>query len=284
MNRKKLAALIRRSVEIYTKHEMGIYGGNTTFYLMISFVPMMMMVISLVNILPWFSVLDVSNLFLRVIPDIPLIRNELIRVLSNLNHQSGTLTASLFALTFLWSGSHGITALMEGLEKINHTQNIYIRDKAKSILYAVLFCFLIPSMFIFQMLRKSLQDIISQFFENLALPDVGVRVNQILKISGIVTLLAMVLIIVMTYTYLPAGKRRIRDQLPGSILTCVLWVLFTNGFGFFIREFWTLSSVYGTLASIFLASMWLKFMIMFLFCGASLNRAIQVESSADTMT
>jgi uncharacterized BrkB/YihY/UPF0761 family membrane protein len=45
-----------------------------------------------------------------------------------------------------------------------------------------------------------------------------------------------------------------------------------------------MSSVYGTLAAVFLAAMWLKFIITFLFYGASLNRAIQVPVSRDFVT
>lgn len=284
MKKEDLIGLVKRTVEVYTKHEMGVYSGNATFYLLISFVPLMMMVISVVNILPWFSFIDLSDLLLRIIPDIPEIRNAVIHLLINLNHQSGTLVIYVFAFTSLWSGSHGISALMVGLEKINHTQRTYIFDKIKSIFYAVLFCMLIPSMLVFQMLRTVIEQQIVHLFEFLSIPEVGQRINQILRYSGIVTLAVMVLVIVITFTYLPYGKRRIRNQLPGAIFSSVLWVLFTNAFGYCIKRFWSLSAFYGTMAAIFLVSMWLKFIITFLFYGASLNRALQVKVSRDCET
>ena len=44
-NKDDFIALVKRTVEVYSKHEMGVYSGNATFYLMISFVPLLMMII-----------------------------------------------------------------------------------------------------------------------------------------------------------------------------------------------------------------------------------------------
>lgn len=46
MKKERIIALVRRTVEVYTKHEMGVYSGYASFYLMVSFVPLMMMIIA----------------------------------------------------------------------------------------------------------------------------------------------------------------------------------------------------------------------------------------------
>ena len=56
IKKEEIIPLLKRTVEVYTKHEMGIYAGNATYYLLISFVPFLMMIISIINILPWFSI------------------------------------------------------------------------------------------------------------------------------------------------------------------------------------------------------------------------------------
>lgn len=280
----KLIPLIRRTVDVYAKHEMNVYAGNATFYLLISFVPLLMMIISIINMLPWFTVEDISVFLMKVVPDIPQVRTSIVGIIVNLNRYSGTIATYAFAATCLWSGSHGISALMLGLEKINHTQKSYFLDKPKAILYSVLFSLLIPSMLFFQMLRSPIEYAIKTIFEMLSLQEIGNKIILVLQYTGIITLPVMTLVIVLTFTFLPAGKRKIRNQLPGSIFSSVMWILFTNAFGYFIKRFWKLSSVYGTLAAVFLASMWLKFIIMFLFYGASLNRALQVKESRECST
>ena len=284
MKKEEFISLVKRTFDVYSKHEMDVYSGNATFYLMISTVPFLMMIIYIINLLPWFTVEDVSNFLMNVVPDIPQVRTAIVSIIVNLNRYSGTMVVYAFAFTCLWSGSHGISALMAGLEKINHTQRKYIHSKPKAILYAVLFSLLIPSMLLFQMLRSSIEVIITDIFEVLKLPEIAERINGVLEYSGIVTFAAMILIIVLTFTFLPSGKRKIRNQLPGSIFSCVMWVFFTKAFGYFITRFWRLSSVYGTLAAVVLAAMWLRFIITFLFYGASLNRAIQVKISRDCST
>lgn len=281
---KQFLHIISRTVEVYSKHEMSIYSGNATFYLLMSLVPFLMMIISLINMLPWFSVEDVSTFLYRMMPDIPQIRGALLGIIVNLNHQSGQIAAYLFALTSLWSGSHGVFAMMSGLEKINHTQQILLKQRPKAILYTIIFTLLIPSMLLFQVLRSSISNAITFIFTELSLPNVAVQINRILRFSGIVTLAATILVIVLTYTFLPAGRRKMKNQLPGSVFTSVLWILFTNAFSYFIRRFWKYSSVYGTLAAVFLSAMWLKFIIAILFIGASLNRALQVQVSMDCKT
>lgn len=284
MKNNAFISLIKRTVEVFSKHEMSVYSGNATYYFMVSTVPLLMLIISIINLLPWFTVEDVSNFLMDSVPDIPQIRTTIVSIIFNLNRYSGTMVVSAFALTCLWTGSHGISALMVGLEKINHTQRKYIRTRLKAILYAVLFSLLIPSMLLFQMLRSSIEDLITNLFEVLMLPEIAVRINNILEYSGIITLAAMILIIVLTFTFLPSGKRKIRNQLPGSIFSSFMWAFFTKAFGYFITRFWKMSSVYGTLAAVFLIAMWLRFIMTFLFYGASLNRALQVKVSMDCST
>ncbi len=285
---RQAVAIIRRTIEVYSKHDMDVYSGYTTFYFLMSVVPLLMMIISVINLLPWFSVEQVSTILTKIIPDIPQIRRVLLSVVINLNRQSGQLVSYLFAFTSLWSGSHGVSAMMAGLEKINHTHKKSVKKRLKAIFYTILFALLIPSMLLFQGIRASLKNGVKSLFTflniTLNITDMSSHVIAIIKFSGVVTLAVMILVIVLTFTYLPSGERNIKSQLPGSIFTSILWVLFTKAFGFFIQRFWRYSSVYGALAAVFLAAMWMKFIISILFYGASLNRALQVKISKDCPT
>ena len=57
---------------------------------------------------------------------------------------------------------------------------------------------------------------------------------------------------------------------------------FVGGYTFeiFITRFWKASSLYGSLASIFLAAMWLKTITTILFYGEALNVALQEQRDA----
>ena len=79
-------------------------------------------------------------------------------------------------------------------------------------------------------------------------------------------------------------RRRLRLQLPGAVFTTVLWLVFSAFFEIFITRFWKASSLYGSLAAIFLAAMWLKSITMILFYGAALNEALLEQPRAETKT
>ena len=79
----------------------------------------------------------------------------------------------------------------------------------------------------------------------------------------------------LIYTYVPGGKRRIRDQLPGAAAVVAVWTLFSKIFSFNIGHFWKLSYIYGSLAAIVLITLWLNVNINVLFLGAGLNAKIQ---------
>ena len=82
------------------------------------------------------------------------------------------------------------------------------------------------------------------------------------------------IIILLAYTYLQGVRRKLRYQLPGTLFTTLLWLGFSYLFELFIKRFWQASSLYGSLASVFLAAMWLKTIVMILFYGAALNEAL----------
>lgn len=286
MKKKKdqIIRVVRRTLEVFSKHEMGVYSGNATFYFMMSTIPLLMLIISIINLLPWFTVDDVGFFLDRMLPDIPQIRAALVSVIINLKHQSGQWIAYIFALTSLWSGSHGVFAMMNGLEKINHTQQVMLKERPKAILYTIIFTLLIPSLLLFQVLRSSLQNATTYLFTVLSLQKMGENINRILNLTGIFTFAVTVLVILLTYTFLPAGRRKMKNQIPGSVFTSVFYYIFTNAFSFFIRRFWKYSSVYGTLAAVFLVALWLNIIITIIFYGASLNRALQVKISMDCKT
>ena len=133
---------------------------------------------------------------------------------------------------------------------------------------------------IFQVLRGSLRALIVSLGQALNLPEVAGVLLKIMQYSGLITLAVMVLVILLTYTFLQGEKRKLRCQLPGAVFTTVLWLVFSVVFEIFITRFWKASSLYGSLASIFLAAMWLKTITTILFYGEALNVALQEQRDA----
>lgn len=267
-------SVIRETVRVYTVNEMSVYAGYTTLYILMAMVPLLTLVIGVVNLLPDVSLQHVEQVLHDLLPNLPEVHSMLHNIIANVNRQAGSLAVSVSVVATLWSASNGVNAIQMGLSKISGTGGNYLRQRSAAMLYTLLFIALIPAMFIFRVLRGSIETLINALNEWLNIPDIAGRILNFMEYSGLVTAAAMAIIILLAYTYLQGVRRKLRYQLPGTLFTTLLWLGFSYLFELFIKRFWQASSLYGSLASVFLAAMWLKTIVMILFYGAALNEAL----------
>jgi membrane protein len=260
--------------KIYSDNQLGIFAGNATLFIITAVFPLLMLVISVVGMLPGYTPDDVTDLLFQFLPDLSSIRSLVNNMVSNLQSQSTGLLASVAAITTLWSASAGTTAVQAGLQKIAQVPKKGVRDKLVSLLFTLLYVILIPALLILQVMQESILNLLTTVTAQIGIEDVVEKVASIMKVSNVVAVIGAIVILALTYACLPGKKRALKDQIPGTIFMGVLFVLFTKLFGFFIPRFYHSSGIYGSLASLFLALLWLRFAIMILFYGGALNEAL----------
>ena len=268
---KKKTNLILETVKVYADNEMSVYAGYATLHILMAMVPLMTLVIGLVNILPDVSLQHLETVLNDLLPDIEEVNALVHGIISNVNRQAGTLAISLSAIATLWSASTGVNALQAGLCKISGSSGSFIKRRAMALLYTLIFIALIPALLIFRVLRGSIEDLIGAVNRWLNIPDIAGRLLAFMEYSGLITAIVMAVVVLLAYTYLRGDRQKLRYQLPGTLFTTVLWLVFSRLFEIFIQRFWQASSLYGSLAAMFLAAMWLKAIVMIFFYGASLN-------------
>ena len=278
---KKKTNLILETVKVYADNEMSVYAGYATLYILMAMVPLMTLVIGLVNILPDVSLQHLETVLNDLLPDIEEVNALVHGIISNVNRQAGTLAISLSAIATLWSASTGVNALQTGLCKISGSSGSFIKRRAMALLYTLIFIALIPALLIFRVLRGSIEDLIGAVNRWLNIPDIAGRLLAFMEYSGLITAIVMAVVVLLAYTYLRGDRQKLRYQLPGTLFTTVLWLVFSRLFEIFIQRFWQASSLYGSLAAMFLAAMWLKAIVMIFFYGASLNETLMRRRSED---
>ena len=278
---KKKTNLILETVKVYADNEMSVYAGYATLHILMAMVPLMTLVIGLVNILPDVSLQHLETVLNDLLPDIEEVNVLVHGIISNVNRQAGTLAISLSAIATLWSASTGVNALQAGLCKISGSSGSFIKRRAMALLYTLIFIALIPALLIFRVLRGSIEDLIGAVNRWLNIPDIAGRLLAFMEYSGLITAIVMAVVVLLAYTYLRGDRQKLRYQLPGTLFTTVLWLVFSRLFEIFIQRFWQASSLYGSLAAMFLAAMWLKAIVMIFFYGASLNETLMRRRSED---
>ena len=278
---KKKPNLILETVKVYADNEMSVYAGYATLHILMAMVPLMTLVIGLVNILPDVSLQHLETVLNDLLPDIEEVNALVHGIISNVNRQAGTLAISLSAIATLWSASTGVNALQTGLCKISGSSGSFIKRRAMALLYTLIFIALIPALLIFRVLRGSIEDLIGAVNRWLNIPDIAGRLLAFMEYSGLITAIVMAVVVLLAYTYLRGDRQKLRYQLPGTLFTTVLWLVFSRLFEIFIQRFWQASSLYGSLAAMFLAAMWLKAIVMIFFYGAALNETLNRRRNED---
>jgi membrane protein len=88
------------------------------------------------------------------------------------------------------------------------------------------------------------------------------------------TLIVLILGMVAAHLWLPAGRRRILDVLPGVLLTIIFWGLFAAIFAYYLSSFANYAATYAGLASVMIVLVFLYMAGVIFLLGAEINAAL----------
>ena len=278
MDKVKKTAL--HTLRIYLDTNMLVYSGNATLFMITAIFPLVMLVIAIVNLLPGYSPENVAEIFFRLLPNLESLRELVESMITNLRDQSGGLLASIAAITTLWAASGGVNAVRVGLNQLDggdsgrRLHNMLF----KRVVFTLLVVVLIPAFLVFNMMGSSFLHILDNLFEKLGaekLLQLRDFLASALHIGTLIVPVAALFVVLLMYKFLPAKRHTLKSRVPGTLFAGVACYLFTQLFGYFIPRFYQASSLYGSLASLFLALLWLRILMMILFAGAALNTALE---------
>ncbi len=299
----RLKDIILRGFAMFQDNNMSVYSGYATLFIVTAVFPCIILIISIVNLIPGYSAKDVADILFQLLPDLGSIEDFVVSLMLDIKDQSGGLLASAAAVTTLWAASKGVMAIQKGLDHLDsedidgeakdESEAETKEDKKrgllekgiaiakpilKRLLFTLMLIILIPALLIFEMLGDSLAGTICSAVKK-ANPDVLnstlENIDSFFHISSLVVILLALLVIMIIFAKLPAKGRTLKSQFLGALATGICWFLFTELFAFFIPRFYNASNLYGSLASLFLVLLWLRFIVMILFAGGVLNRTLE---------
>jgi len=90
----------------------------------------------------------------------------------------------------------------------------------------------------------------------------------------VIATIVLVVGLIVVHLWLPAGRRRFIDILPGVILTLLAWTIGATIFASYLETFATYVSTYAGLASIMVAIVFLYIIAAIFIIGAEINAAV----------
>ncbi len=250
-----------------TSFQLDVYSSGAAFFIFISIIPFFLIILF---IIPYISLTqsEVIAASERMIPEdfqaaaFALIRELYVR-------SNAILPMSIIAL--LWSASRGIMAITKGLNRIRgieENRNYFI-VRLIAMIYTVLLVAGVLLLIFLGVFGKRIFRLIDQYFE--ALRPVAAVIMQYSDITMVVVLF---LLFLFMYKFLPAGRMRLKRQIPGAILATFVWWGFTKLFSDYIL-YYNAYSMYGSLAMVIIFMVWIYAGIYFFFIGAWMNQRLE---------
>jgi membrane protein len=183
--------------------------------------------------------------------------------------RSGLLTISVIAAAYF--ASNGIEALRVALNRayrVNDTRSI-IYCRLQSLGYVVVATIGIMAISFLLVLAPLAVRIAEKW-----IPEIALVSGTIGFWRYVIATAVLVVGLLVVHLWLPAGRRRLIDILPGILLTLIAWTAGATIFASYLETFATYVSTYAGLASIMAAIVFLYIIAAIFIIGAEINAAI----------
>ena len=266
--------LIGRTVHLY-RHvqslEIPLHAANAGFFIVLSIFPALVLVLSLLR----YTGLQVSSLVELLSSVLPAALMPTVEELVLSTYENSTAgLVGISALTAIWSASKGIYGLMTGLNRVYGVAEDrgWLHTRLISVGYtfaflAVLLLTLILHVFGGSLLR--LLPISRSLFMRVLTGIVDFRFVLLLTVQTAVFMLL--------FAFLPNGRNRLRDTIPGALITSLGWMVISWAFSLYVERFASLKSVYGSVYTLALGMLWLYFCLCLIFYSAAFNQYLEEQ-------
>ena len=227
-------------------------AAEVGFYLLLSLFPFLLFTISAVVFIPIIYLNKYINILESLIPSSAfIILNGLIR--SVIGNRSIKLLISSFFLA-IWSISKAVKSLIRGINRsygVNENRSFF-----KVLFISLIFSIMLLLLILISLVLLIGGEKIGTFvFDLIGLDKYFIYIWNILRYS--VGILFVISILVILYTYMPNTKMKVRDSVPGAVLSTFLWIIVTYGYSFYVNNFSNYDVIYGSLGGVIVLITWL---------------------------
>lgn len=246
-----------------------MYAAQASFYIIISSIPFIMMLLSLAKFILPVSESDIMIIAAPFLPEVVLPYFE--NIIHEIFFKVSGSVISLSAISSIWTASRGIQAIERG------TRNVYHSPRRPMILGDILASILYTFTFIFIMILFLTAFVFGNSIINFLELKSGIwhfifsRTAWLKWIFSFILLTLSFSLIYMTFS----GKRlRPKNHVHGAIFTTTVWMLFSFLFSFYIENFANYSYIYGSLAALVLIMLWVYCCMIIFLIGGEINMMI----------
>lgn len=266
---KKLVKFVFDVISGMRRDDVSAYSAQSAFFVTISFIPFVMLLISLLRFLP-FTRQELIGQVIEIFPSAA--KGFITSFLSEAYQKSDATLISITAISALWASSIGVFTVARGLNRVfcTHETRNYFVIRFISLFYTLVLMGLIVLCLGILVFGNTITETISK-----NLPEafgVAIIIMSLRTITGGVVLS---LFFAFLFTFVPNRKGKFFVQLPGAIVSAFGWIIFSSVFSYYYEHMSSYSYLYGSLSVLVFFMLWLFFCIYILFIGAEISKCIE---------
>lgn len=276
MNQQSKAGVLDRLYAIVchlSKQKISLHAAGTGYFIVLSVFPLLVLILALLRY-TGLQVETLTDLLEGFLPDalMPSAR-RLIR--STYQNTSGTVV-SLSALTGLWSASRGIYGLLTGLNAIYEVKESrgYLYTRTISVFYTFLFLLMLVATLVLNVFGTTLLQRLP--LQNLSLLQF---LWDIVDWRFVLMLLLQTALFSAMFMALPNQRNSFKSSLPGAVLASVGWLVFSDLYSVYVRNFSGYANIYGSVYAVALSMLWLYCCLSIVFYGGALNHYLSQKKA-----
>lgn len=244
---------------------VGAYSAQTAFFMFLSLIPLVMLLLSLVRQLgtPTDEIAQITSDFA------PGFLSSFFATYIDEIVRDGRLSLTIVsAVILLWSASRGIYAIIGGLNSVYEIkeERNYFLIRILAVFYTVAFIVILVGALLLLVFGDEINDLLYSL-----LPNLKGLVYILSSLRFILGFVILILFFSVLYKSLPSQKMKFIDQIPGAVITSAGWVSFSILFSFFVDNFSNYSNIYGSLTAIIVLMLWMYICMYIMFIGAEIN-------------
>ena len=256
--------LAKKTARDFFNRDVGTYASSIAFFFFMAMIPLLIIILQMIPHLG----LSQENLITFLNKLIPEAAQGFAAMVVREAYKSSRGALSLSALVLFWAASTATRALRLGLNQVydvEETRPFLIR-----CLMAIGYTIALIIIFAVMLFMVFVGPVTSYLM--VVIPDVFTNPITIEMHDQVLITLSMLVIFVLIYTFIPAGRRSFIRQIPGALLDAVVWTVFSKLFSIYVRGSNAYTMFYGSLGGIAILLFWLYCCFYIVLIGAYFNR------------
>jgi len=262
--KRKLKKFLKRLYKVIKKPEMRILPGQLAFFLVVSIIPLVALIASIVSNFS-ISVESLMSVVDKTLPrEIAIIVNEVI------GGKNAGFNITIFYISAFLLASNGPHSMIIGANLLYKVESEdYISRRIKAVLMTIILVILIVFMLLVPAYGDKIISLIVTAIPQAQLQNIIQLTYGLLKYP--MSFLFIYFCIKLLYTMAPDKTIKSVTTTYGSIFTTITWILSTEIYSFYVETFNKYNLLYGSIANLLILLMWVYLLSYIFVIGMALN-------------